>query len=577
MRRKSIRWAAVCAVVAAASCAPTVHGATYYTDKIYSTPDYTQTDTAYGGFPDGSGEAHGGVFCGPTSTSNAVMWLDDHGWPNLVPNTSDRKKDQHDLIATIASDGYMDAYDYDGVDPTRLANGLAKYIHDRGYQYSRFQWEGRRDVPSWVDTGVNIPDLNWMRAGIEGPCTVQLWSVGWYGYNAATDNYTRNGGHWVTMVGHGYNGSTYDPNYFVIHDPSPRCGTSFANNYVLPVRLESGTIGSEDITGQYKLTGWPINPVGDCAILDGVFVVEMLPVNYAPVGVADAYGGSEDVPVVVSISNGVLANDTDQDNDPLTTSLVSGPGHGTLTLLANGSLTYAPVANYHGTDSFTYKAYDGKAYSNVTTVTLSVASVNDIPVATGETYQILKGEQRVVYSWEGLLVNDTDADNTDGDPTNDTTLSAVLGASTSHGTLSLYGNGAFMYTPLVDFVGTDSFTYRAYDGQVYSDMTAVLLNVSMPIQVPGDATGDGLVNQADAAVLATHWGHGGETWSTGDFNGDGVVGPADASILAANWGASAGEAGGTSVPEPSSLVLLVLAAVAAVCRRGRRDFGRRTV
>ncbi len=40
----------------------------------------------------------------------------------------------------------------------------------------------------------------------------------------------------------------------------------------------------------------------------------------------------------------------------------------------NGSLTYTPTANYNGSDSFTYKAYDGGLYSNVVTVSITVNS-----------------------------------------------------------------------------------------------------------------------------------------------------------------------------------------------------------
>jgi hypothetical protein len=87
--------------------------------------------------------------------------------------------------------------------------------------------------------------------------------------------------------------------------------------------------------------------------------------------------------------------------------------------------------------------------------------------------------------------------------------------------------------------------------------------------IPGDATGDGVVNQADAAQLAANWGVTGADWEMGDFNGDGVVGPGDASILAANWG-TVGESG-RSVPEPSACAALIgaLAALALQCGRTR--------
>ena len=56
---------------------------------------------------------------------------------------------------------------------------------------------------------------------------------------------------------------------------------------------------------------------------------------------------------------GVLGNDADPDGNPLTATLVTGAGHGSLTLNANGSFTYTPAANFNGTDTFTYRASDG--------------------------------------------------------------------------------------------------------------------------------------------------------------------------------------------------------------------------
>ena len=78
----------------------------------------------------------------------------------------------------------------------------------------------------------------------------------------------------------------------------------------------------------------------------------------------------------------MLGNDNDPDGNPLSAVLGSGPSHGTLTLNANGSFTYAPTANYSGSDSFTYRASDGTLTSNLATVTLTVTAVNDAPTVT---------------------------------------------------------------------------------------------------------------------------------------------------------------------------------------------------
>ncbi|MBY8826489.1 tandem-95 repeat protein, partial [Sphingomonas colocasiae] len=101
-------------------------------------------------------------------------------------------------------------------------------------------------------------------------------------------------------------------------------------------------------------------------------------VNDLPVGVGDNYATDEDTALVIS-TPGVLSNDTDADGDVLTAVLVSGPSHGTLTLNPNGSFTYTPDADYHGSDSFSYRPNDGTANGAPTTVALTVNSVNDAP------------------------------------------------------------------------------------------------------------------------------------------------------------------------------------------------------
>src|SRR5213076_1397415 len=99
-------------------------------------------------------------------------------------------------------------------------------------------------------------------------------------------------------------------------------------------------------------------------------------VNDAPVAVADSYSVNEDATLTV-VASGVLTNDTDADGNALTAVLVTDVAHGTLTLNPNGSCPYPPPANYHGPDSFTYKANNGTANSNTATVSITVNPIND--------------------------------------------------------------------------------------------------------------------------------------------------------------------------------------------------------
>jgi VCBS repeat-containing protein len=93
--------------------------------------------------------------------------------------------------------------------------------------------------------------------------------------------------------------------------------------------------------------------------------------NTAPVANADAYDAVTGETLAVS-APGVLGNDTDAEGNALLADLVTDPAHGTLALATNGSFTYAPDAGFTGADSFTYRAYDGTAYSNTFSVTITV-------------------------------------------------------------------------------------------------------------------------------------------------------------------------------------------------------------
>src|SRR6266849_1103720 len=108
--------------------------------------------------------------------------------------------------------------------------------------------------------------------------------------------------------------------------------------------------------------------------------------NKPPVANNDSYSVNANTTLSVP-APGVLANDTDQDGDPLTAVLVGSVSHGTLQLNANGSFSYTPSAAFSGTDSFTYKANDGKADSGVATVTITV-NPNHPPVALNDNYTV---------------------------------------------------------------------------------------------------------------------------------------------------------------------------------------------
>jgi hypothetical protein len=172
---------------------------------------------------------------------------------------------------------------------------------------------------------------------------------------------------------------------------------------------------------------------------------------------------------------GLLSTATDADGDPLTAALVSQASHGTVAVNPDGSFSYMPRASYIGIDSFTYRASDGTALSNVATVLLDVADIP--PVANDDFYSYSEPPfDPLTVPAPGVLGNDTDVN---GNP-----LSAVLVSGPSNGTLTLHTDGSFVYKPNRGFIGTDSFSYRAYDGTALSDLGTVTLNITPAMLKP---------------------------------------------------------------------------------------------
>ena len=89
----------------------------------------------------------------------------------------------------------------------------------------------------------------------------------------------------------------------------------------------------------------------------------------------DTYTVEQDTALSVTISEGVLLNDTDADNDPLTAALDTSPSNGVLAFNLDGSFVYTPTNSFTGTDTFTYHANDGTDNSNGATVTIDVTTV----------------------------------------------------------------------------------------------------------------------------------------------------------------------------------------------------------
>ncbi|EMP4429925.1 tandem-95 repeat protein, partial [Vibrio parahaemolyticus] len=188
-------------------------------------------------------------------------------------------------------------------------------------------------------------------------------------------------------------------------------------------------------------------------------------VNFTVVPVADIVADKatvvEDTPTIIK----VLGNDTfEGDGKVVSLDANNGPANGTVSVNPDGSVTYTPNDNYHGTDSFTYIVTSG-GVSESTTVEVNVTPVNDAPVAKDD---IATTQEDTAVTID-VLPNDTDVD---GDKL------SIQSASVpeAQGKVEIV-EGKLVFTPAENFNGDAEITYTVTDGQL-TDEAKVTVTVN---------------------------------------------------------------------------------------------------
>ncbi len=155
---------------------------------------------------------------------------------------------------------------------------------------------------------------------------------------------------------------------------------------------------------------------------------------------------------------------------------------GSVVISADGqSVLYTPAPDFFGVESFSYSIDQGPLIP----VEVRVEGVADAPQAEDDQYHVRANHRLTISQSAGPLANDTDAD---GDH-----LTVLLDEPPAHGSLDLDADGAFVYIPDPGYVGSDQFTYRAFDRELASAVATVEIEVEPPpvrirLQVV-DATG----------------------------------------------------------------------------------------
>jgi len=147
---------------------------------------------------------------------------------------------------------------------------------------------------------------------------------------------------------------------------------------------------------------------------------------------------------------------------------VSDPPHGSLSG-TGPNRTYIPDPNYFGADSFTYQVWNGTTASTAATVSLTIYSLNDAPVANNQNLQLNE---------DSILNGTLTANEVDGDP-----LTYVITAQPTHGAVTgTLPN--FTYTPNLNYFGADNFSFKANDTHVDSNIATINLTINSVNDVP---------------------------------------------------------------------------------------------
>ena len=216
------------------------------------------------------------------------------------------------------------------------------------------------------------------------------------------------------------------------------------------------------------------------AALDDVRIYGTQSSNNPPVADSQSVNTAEDSPKAITLTG------SDLDGDPLTFSLTSAPGHGSLAGTLP-DLVYTPDPDFNGADSFQFLVNDGTSNSDPATITISVAPVNDNPVAN---------DQSASTDEDTPVAIPLDASDVDGDTLIFTITSGPVSGSLSGTAPSL------TYSPHADTSGPDSFSYQVADGQGGSDTATVSITVN-PVNDPPVAQDGSTTTDEDAPVSIT--------------------------------------------------------------------------
>ncbi|MGB4708313.1 MAG: Ig-like domain-containing protein [Fuerstiella sp.] len=438
------------------------------------TPDqgFSGTDTFTYEVSDGNG-----------GTDTAEVVIEVCPAPNSGPDAQDDSNATNENVAVSGSVAGNDS-DADGDSLTFSvdqgpANGSLQFNTDGSYTYTPYQGFSGTDTFTYevsdgkggLDTALVIINVEPAVSANENPDSV--------GDSAKTDFNT-------TVTGK-----------VLCNDEDPDGDALAVTGFTNP---ENGTV-TVTAGGRYTYTpndGFSGTDTFTYSISDGkggtntaTVTIEVCPPPEPPAAAndnPDAVDDSNSTAYETSVSGNVLPNDSDPNNDQLTVSLIEEASNGNVTVNPSGQYVYTPDAGFSGQDTFTSQIDDGNGGTDTAVVTITVDSAPNTISATDDDY--VADNNSIVTG--NVLDNDFDPD---GDTLSTAEMTDVR--TSEGGTVTLYSDGSFVYTPAINFTGTDSFVYESSDGNGNVTTANVKITVQDAPAVPVD---DGYTGDAGAAI-----------------------------------------------------------------------------
>ncbi len=209
-------------------------------------------------------------------------------------------------------------------------------------------------------------------------------------------------------------------------------------------------------------------------------MVTVTAVNDVPIANNGTLNTIEDTPI-----NGMLIA-TDIDGDTLTFSIVAQGSQGIVNITNpnTGTFTYTPNPNANGPEMFTFRVNDGTIDSNIATINVNVAPVNDPPMADDSLFNTNEDTPHMGF----LTATDAEGDGL--------TFSIVAQGAQGSVTIDNPDTGAFTYIPNTNANGPDVFTFHVNDGTINSNIATVNVAIN-PINDPPVAMDGSLVTTED--------------------------------------------------------------------------------